>query len=122
MSCMLIRRFFLHMFITRCLMEAGAGPWWCFPVGNRCSCDFRFVWSTAFYILACPSWQCRSNAAQAFTAFWHLLSCWFPIKICFKWIWFSCGGCKVCCPQIQIYSHCFTFQMCAPFGSGKIPF
>ncbi|XP_031549715.1 uncharacterized protein LOC116287211 isoform X2 [Actinia tenebrosa] len=105
----------------RCLIEAGKGPWWCFPVGNRCSCDFRYVWNVFYYILACPSWECRVNAAQAFTAF-QLLSCWFPVKICFPWIRFSCGGCKVCCPRIQFYMHCFSFKMCAPFGSGKIPY
>ena len=104
----------------RCLVEHGSGPWWCQPIGNRCKCDFPFVWEAFYQSFACSSWECKFNALQAFVAFKGFLSCWFPIRICFPWIRFVCG-CKWCtCPRIIVYFKCFVIKMCVPFGSGLV--
>ena len=114
---MLLQLFFS---IIRCLVNHDSGPWWCQPIGNRCKCDTPFVWRAYLQIYACSSWSCRSHALQVFLTFYNLLSCWFPIRICFPWIRFVCG-CKWCtCPRIIFYLKCFVFKTCAFFGSGLV--
>lgn len=108
----------------RCIIDVtkneGDGPWWCQPIGNPCRCDTPFVWRAFRQIFSCSSSSCRIHAFQVFYAFFNLLSCWFPIKLCFPWIKFVCR-CKWCsCPIIEIHWRCIVFKMCAFFLSGIV--
>ncbi|XP_022783940.1 uncharacterized protein LOC111324600 isoform X3 [Stylophora pistillata] len=104
----------------RCIIHRGGGPWWCQPVGNPCKCDSPFVWRVHHQMSSCSPRKCRSHARQVYFVFKHLLSCWFPVRICFPWIRIRCG-CKWCtCPRISIYWKCIEFKMCAFFGSGEV--
>lgn len=103
----------------RCLVEHGSGPWWCLPMGNRCKCDFPFVWKAFYQSFACSSWKCKGYALQAFLVF-KLLSCWYPVTIYFPWIEFECG-CKLCkCPRVKVYLKRVVFKRCAVLGSGSV--
>lgn len=104
----------------RCVIHHGRGPWWCQLIGNPCKCDSPFVWRAFYQIWRCPSLSCRFHALQVYLTFKHLLSCWYPVRICFPWIRITCG-CKWCtCPRVYIYWQCIEFKRCAFFGSGEV--
>lgn len=104
----------------RCVFHHGRGPWWCQPIGNPCKCDSPFVWRAFYQIWLCPSLSCRFHALQVYLTFKHLLSRWYPVRICFPWIRIKCG-CKWCtCPRVYIYWKCIEFKMCFFFGSGEV--
>jgi hypothetical protein len=95
----------------------------CLPQGNRCMCDFKFVWQLYW----AERFFCRTAACHVagnvIPMIFQLLSCWFPLKICFWVPHFRCG-CRSCsCPRFGWRRVCINLgPWCVPFGSGKVPF
>lgn len=94
----------------------------CLPQGNRCKCDFYFTWMVYWARFRCAP-RCTAAATAIHATFQGLLSCWFPLKICWWIPHFSCG-CRSCsCPRLYWRRVCIHLgNWCAPLGSGEVPF
>ena len=110
-------------FFFRCLKEAGKGPSYCQPQGNRCLCDFNLAYSALSSAEACRkkgNSDCSSAGRTIGYVFTSLLSCWFPTRICFPSIKVVCDCSSCTCPKLKTTWSCINFKFCVPLGSGKI--